>query len=201
MKTRLLISIIFLFLLTSNTFAEIPGKYEVIVPQVPPPMHSLDKVQMVEVFAFDCGHCYNFNRDMLPRLVKKFGKKLVFQAKPIGWRGHNPGRLLYIAEEKGKGHEVALTIFHLIFDGGLREQMFQMDKLQFVARKHNLLEEFKTLMESPRIIAKMNAGVQYAQSKNITSTPTLIIENSIMPVRQYDNLVLVINSLLKEPVN
>jgi len=189
MKTKILAGIIFLFLLSFSSYADIPGKFEVIVPQIPPPERSLDKVRLAEVFAFDCIHCYHFNRDMLPELKKKFGDKLEFFAKPIGWRGHDPGRLFFIAEEKGKGHEVLLTIFHLIFEGGLREQMFQRDKLQFVARKHDLIDEFKSLMDSPRIISKMNASVQYAVSRNINSTPVLIIENSIKPLRQFDNLV------------
>ncbi len=201
MKKAILANIILLLFFTFNIYADIPGKYEVMVPQIPPAKNSLEKVRLIEVFAFDCIHCYHFNRDMLPELQKKFGDKMVFIAKPIGWRGHDPGRLYYIAEEKGKAHEVALSIFHLIFEGGLREQMFQRDKLQFVARKHDLFDEFKANMDSPGIVSKMNAGIQYAKVRNINSTPTLIIEDSIKPVRHYDNLVLIINSLLKEPVN
>ncbi len=200
MKKRLITIAFTLLIIPATIFANIPGNYELIVPQIPPPAGSLDKVTLVEVFAFDCIHCYHFNKDMLPKLKSKFGNKLEFLAKPIGWRGHDPGRLMFIAEEKGKGHEVMMTIFQMVFDYGLGEQMFTRDKLQFVAQKHGLSKEFKTMMDSPQITNKMNQSVQYAQTKNINSTPTLVIEESLIPLRQYSNLVLIINSLLKNPV-
>lgn len=200
MKKSLLTFLLVLFIPCSSLYATLPGKYDLLVPHIPPPARSLDKVTLVEVFAFDCIHCYNFNKEDLPRLKEKFGDKLEFIPKPIGWRGHDPGRLYYIAEEKGKGHDVMMTIFNLIFDGGLRQQMFSRDKLQFVARRYGLTKEFKTLMDSPRIVAKMNESVQYSATRNISSTPTLIIEESIMPTRTYSNLVTIINALLKEPV-
>jgi predicted DsbA family dithiol-disulfide isomerase len=201
MKSRLIAIAIAIFVFPCSVFSEIPGRYELLVPHVPPPAHSLNKVTLVEVFAFDCIHCYNFNKDMLPQLQAKFGKKLEFIAKPIGWRGHDPGRLFFIAQEKGKGHDVMMFIFNLIFEGGLGEQMFTRDKLQFVARRFGLMKEFNTMMDSPPVVAKMNQSVQYATVRNINSTPTLIIEESIIPIREYSNLVLIINSLLKQPVN
>ena len=78
--------------------------------------------------------------------------------------------------------------------------MYARDKLQFVARKHGLSSEFKSMMDSPEIVQKMNEGIQYSQQKNIDSTPTLIIEDVMLPVREFSNLVKIINSLLKEPV-
>ncbi|MCG8334434.1 MAG: thioredoxin domain-containing protein [Proteobacteria bacterium] len=200
MKKSLITIAVALILLPASLLADIPGEYKIVVPQIPPAPRSVDKVRLVEVFAFDCVHCYYFNRDMLPKLKSKFGDKLVFEPKPIGWRGHDPGRLYFIAEEKGKGHDVMMTIFQMIFDYGLGQQMFTRDKLQFVAKKHQLDKEFKSLMDAPRIVKQMNRSVQYSQIKNVDSTPTLIIEESIIPVRRYSNLVLIINSLLKNPV-
>ncbi|MBU2514989.1 DsbA family protein [bacterium] len=197
MKSKLLIILTLVLLFPFLTIADIPGRYELLVPNVPPPAHSLDIVHIVEVFSFDCGHCYHFNRDIYPKLKEKFGDKIELIPKPIGWRGHDPGRLFYIAESKGKGHDVMMMIFQLVFDGGLREQMFSRDKLQFVAKKHGLENEFKTMMDSPEIIGKMNEGIQYSESRRINSTPTLIIEDSIMPIRDYSNLVTIISALLK----
>lgn len=201
MKKSLLTITVALILLPASLLADIPGDYKLVVPQIPPALRSLDKVKLAEVFAFDCVHCYYFNRDMMPELKAKFGDKLELVPKPIGWRGHDPGRLYFIAEEKGKGHDVMMSIFQMVFDYGLGEQMFTRDKLQFVARKHGLEKEFKSLMDEPRIVGKMNRSIQYSQLKNVDSTPTLIIEDSIIPVRHYSNLVLIINSLLKNPVN
>lgn len=200
MKIKILSFIMIGLMLPFFALAEIPGQYKMIVPHIPPQAGSLDKVNLAEVFAFDCGHCYNFNRDTLPKLKKKFGKKLVVSPKPIGWRGHDPGRLYFIAEKQGKGDKVMMMIFDLIFEKGLGKQMFSRDKLQFVARAHGLTDAYKAGMDSPEIVQKMNASVQYAQQRNINSTPTLIIEDVMIVDRNFSNLVTVINALLKEPV-
>ena len=200
MKNRILVFLLLLAALPISIMASIPGKYEMIVPHVPPQTNSVDKVTLVEVFAFDCIHCYNFNRDTLVKLEAKFGDKLIVDPKPIGWRGHDPGRLYYIAKQENKEHDVMMMVFDLVFNKGLGKQMFQRDKLQFVAKKFGLTSKFKSMMDSPDIVRQMNESVQYAQQKNVNSTPTIIIEDVLIPERSFDNLVKIINALLKQPV-
>lgn len=183
-----------------TVYAEIPGKYELIPPMQTPTANSLDQVLIDEVLAFDCGHCAEFHKSTYPKLIKIFGDKIKFVFRPIGWRGHDPGRLYYIAEEKGKGQAVMATLFNFIHEKGLGTQLFNRDKLQFVAQIHGLSNEFKTRMDDEIIIRKMNENVQWAADRNIDSTPTLIIEKSLKANRGFKNMVTVINSLLKEPV-
>ncbi len=92
-------------------------------------------------------------------------------------------------------------IFEFLFDKGLGREMFKKDKLQFVAQLNGLKKEFDTLMDDPKIVKKMEDSIQYSKEKKIDSTPTLVIENAIIPERDYANLVTIINALLKEPVN
>lgn len=199
MKTLKNFSLLLIFLLLPGmAVSGIPGRYELIAPRIPPEEHSLDVVTMHEVFAFSCGHCFDFTRIIAPRLKEKFGKKLEIIPQPIGWAGHDPGKLYFIAKEKGIGNKVKLMIFNFHFNSGVN--MYDRDKLRFVAKMNGLSEEFKTRMDSPEIVAKMKESVQFAEINNITSTPTLVIENSIIPVRDYTNLVTIINALLKEPV-
>jgi len=198
---KLAFLILFSFLLTPvTTFSAIPGNYEVIIPFSAPPANSLDQVTIHEVFAFDCGHCFDFHKHEYKALKKHFKNKVKFVLRPIGWRGPDPGRLYFIAEQKGKGEQVLLMTFDFIFNKGLGKQMFNRDKLQFVARLNGLSEEFKTMMDSPEIVKKMNESMDYAREKKIDSTPTLVIENVMIPNRHHSNLVTIINALLKEPV-
>jgi predicted DsbA family dithiol-disulfide isomerase len=183
-----------------TVYAEIPGKYELIPPMQTPAANSLDQVQIDEVFAFSCGYCDKFHKSTYPRLKKRFGDKIKFVFRPVGWLGHDPGRLYYIAEEKGKGEGAMTMIFNLIHEGGLGRQMYDRDKLQFVAKKLGLSNEFKTRMDDEVIVRKMNGSVQWAADRNIDSTPTLVIEKSLKVNRDFNNMVTVINSLLKEPV-
>jgi predicted DsbA family dithiol-disulfide isomerase len=181
--------------------AKLPGDYQIIVPYTAPAEHSLDRVTIHEVFAFDCPHCYTFHKHTRKALAEKFKEKVHFISQPIGWRGHDPGRLYFIAEKFGKGDAVILMIFDFVFDKGLGLGMYQRDKLQFVARLIGLSEEFKTMMDDPEIIDAMNRSVAFSRERGIESTPTLVMEGVLIPSRQYDNLVTIINALLKDPVH
>jgi predicted DsbA family dithiol-disulfide isomerase len=152
------------------------------------------------VLAFDCDHCYQFYRTTYPKLKKKFGNKINIVIRPIGWRGHDPGRLYFIAQRKRKGEQVMATIFDFIHEKGLGKQMYDRDMLQFVAKLNGLSNEFKTMMDDKEIVDKMNESVRWSESRNINSTPTLVIENALIVKRDYFNLVTVINALLKVPV-
>ena len=200
MKKFALLALILLLLLPVTAFAAIPGKYDVVVPYSPPPPNSLDQVTIHEVFAFDCGHCFDFHKNEYKALKKHFKNKVKFVLHPIGWRGPDPGRLYFIAEQKGKGEQVLTMTFDFIFNKGLGKEMFNRDKLQFVARLNGLTKEFNTMMDAPEIVKKMNESMDYAKEKKIDSTPTLVIENVMIPNRRYSNLVTIINALLKEPV-
>jgi len=199
-KRNLLIAILLLFVPMAG-FSAIPGKYEVQIPFSPPAARSLDQVTVHVVFAFDCGHCYNFHRSQQKALKRKFGNKLRLINQPIGWRGENPGRLYFIAEEEGKGEAVLMTIFDLLFNKGLGVEMFKRDKLQFVAQMNGLTEQFKSRMDSPEIVGKMRKSMNYAKERKIDSTPTVVIENVIFAERDLGNLTTIINALLKKPVS
>ena len=200
MKKFALLALFSLLLIPLTALAVIPGKFDVIVPFSPPPANSLDQVTIHDVFAFDCPHCYDFFSNEYKALKKKFKNKVKIIQQPIGWRGPDPGRLYFIAEQKGKGDQVLAMTFDFIFNKGLGKEMFKRDKLQFVARLNGLTKEFNTMMDAPEIVKKMNDSMAYAQSKKIDSTPTLVIEDVMIPNRHYSNLVTIINALLKEPV-
>ncbi len=200
MKNTVLILSFLALLVPATAFSEIPGEYEMIIPNVPPNEHSLDQVRIHEVFSFYCGHCYHFDKQEKPKLKKKFGDKVLFIPQPIGWEGHDPGRLYFIAEERGKGDKILMILFDYIHNKGLGKGMYQRGNLQFVAKRNGLWEEFNTLMDAPEIVNKMNASIQYAKDRSIDSTPTLVIENVLKPKRSFENLVTIINALLKEPV-
>ncbi|MDH5561391.1 MAG: thioredoxin domain-containing protein [Deltaproteobacteria bacterium] len=197
---RLFLLSFFGIVLTSLTLkAEIPGKYEIIPPNVPPKAHSLKQVHIIEVFSFTCPHCFTLNQQMTP-IKEKFGDRIKVSYVPIGWSGHDPGRLLYIAEKKGKAEPVKDMIFDYYHIKGLGKSMYTRDKLQYVAKQNGLSDEFKTQMDAPDIIKAMNDGIAMTKTYGIDSTPTLVIENSILVSGNPSNFIPIINYLLKEPV-
>lgn len=192
------IALLGLLLVPIAGYAKLPGKYDVIVPFIEPAPKSADVVVIHEVFAFDCGHCYHYYKsNTLDRIKKKYGDRVEVYYMPIGWRGPDPGRLYYIAEERGDGKKVMGMIFNFIFDKGLGAEMFTRDKLQFVARMAGLKSEFNTLMDSPEIISKMNASIEFSDLRRIDSTPTIVVQNVLKANREYDNLERLVEALLK----
>ncbi len=199
MKT-FLTNLLFLALLAPKVvFADLPGKFEVIIPNIPPVARSLDKVRIDEVFSFTCSHCWELNKQ-IPLIEKIFEGKLEISARPIGWAGPNPGRLYYIGLEKGKGQQVKDRIFSFVFEQDLAQQINNKEILKNVAILEGLSNEFVTMMESPDIIKKMKDGIAIAEYANVDSTPTLIVENAITTSRDLKNLFELVNALLKEPV-
>jgi predicted DsbA family dithiol-disulfide isomerase len=200
MKLKILIVYcLILAFVKTPVFADLSGKYDIIVPNIPPVEHSLDKIRIDEVFSFTCSHCYNFHKNAV-FLEKIFGDKIEIHSIPIGWGGHNPGKLFYIAEEANKGHQVKARIFEFAFDREKGGEIYKMDVLRGVAIVEGVQNFFDEKMDSPEITKKMKAGIRLADISKIDSTPTIVIERSIKTSGDIKNLVTVINSLLKEPV-
>lgn len=196
MKKNLLFSIFLIVFLPVTLWAVIPGKYEVIgnVPKV----HSLNVVEIREIFSFTCPHCFDFN-NQLPTLRRRFGKKIKIIGHPIGWAGPNPGKLYYIALTKGVQDDVKDFIFSAVFDSGI-SNINDLKMLSFIANQYKIGPDFERLINDPKIENAMKAGQEYAKARNITSTPTLVIENGLKMHGDIENLSIVINALLKEPV-
>lgn len=200
MKILLISLIMFSFLASNLAYANLPGKYDVIIPNIPPTAKSLDKVHIDEVFSFTCPHCKDLNKQ-IPLIEKVFDGKVKISARPIGWVGQNPGRLFYIGMEKEKGQQVKDRIFSFVFDQNLGDQINEKTILKNVAILEGLSKDFDTMMEDPRIIKKMKDGMALADYAKIESTPTLIIEGVLTTSGDLKNLFEILNSLLKDPVD
>ena len=182
-------------------FAALPGKYDVIVPNIPPKEHSLERVRVDEVFSFTCSHCYELHKQ-IPILEEVFGEKLKIVGRPIGWIGQNPGRLYYIGVRNEKGQQIKDRIFSFVFEQGeeIASHISTKEILRNAAILEGLEKEFDALMEDPEIIKKMKDGIDFAKRADINSTPTLVIEGSMKTSRNIENLIKIVNALLQKPV-
>ena len=198
----LTLAVLSLFAVCSTSAAELDGQYEIAPPMLAPKAHSLDTLVIHEVFFFGCPHCYELHKEM-PEFLKAYGKKVQVISVPIGWAGPDAGRLLMIARRVSPEKEEAVKtmIFDFIHAKGLGKSMFSRDKLQFVAKLNGLSTEFSQQMDDPKIVKMMDEAMAYAKEKGVESTPTLIINDAVKVVgADLNNLKLVVNSLLKEPV-
>ena len=199
MKRILLLAFPLYMFWYGQCLAVIRGEYIVVVPHLPPPEHSLDRVHIDEIFSFTCLHCYRFHQK-IGTIRQAFGSKIEITSKPIGWSGQNPGRLFYIGEKMGKGDRIKDRIFKLVFEKDLALIIDQKMILKSVARLEGISREFEDLIDDPMIVRQMRDGKDLAKTAGITKTPSLLIENVIVTSTDIENLFLIINSLLKEPV-
>jgi len=200
---HLILAVFLIFSLSIPTvlFSAVKGDYEIVFPNIPPKEHSLDVVHIDEIFAFYCGYCNSLNNS-LKQIKKDFGSKLKINPVPLGSPTTMPGKLVYVAMDFGKADEVKNILFDFYHYNLLGKEIFyNIDHLQAAANMAGINRDIKPLLDAPKIIKKMNDGLALAKSYEANTTPTLIIEGVIKTVgARPDNLIEIVNSLLKEPV-
>lgn len=164
-----------------------------------PKQNSLDTVHVVEIFSFTCPYCFQFN-NALPQLKAMFQNKLEMVHYPIAWVGPNPGKLYYLGAQKGMGQDVKNTIFRMFHESGIKN-INDPNVLEFVAQDFRLDADFKKQDVQQGLQKQLLDGQAYAQAFGVRSTPTFIIEDALIFNGSAEELIPVINSLLKEPVN
>ena len=197
MKLKLLLILVLLF--ATNAVAQIPGKFDVVPPSVAPMPHTFDTVEIDEVFSFTCPHCYEFHKQV-GMLKAVFGSKLKINSRPIGWGGHNPGKLYFAGKSLGKGERVKTRIFQFVFDQRFGKNIHSIGLLKNIAMLEGFGNKFDALMNAPKIIQTMQESAKFAESYQIDSTPTIVVEGILITPGNVPNLVGIINALLKDPI-
>ena len=176
---------------------EIQGRYTPLEGKSPLVAGSLTTVRVVEVLSFTCPHCYYFHNN-LDSFQEKYGDKLIISHLPIGYAGINPAKLYFIALENDKGKEVKELLFQSFHDSGIRN-LNHPNIINTLAKIAGIEQKYEQQKNSSAILDKIKFVKIFASKNNIRSTPTFVIENSILVVgADIDNLSLVLDSLLKE---
>ncbi len=198
MKKRYLLFILMgIILIPWNAVGSIPGKYKVIPPFSIPKANSYKKVKIYEVFAFYCKHCYDFISIVEPKLKKKYGDRIEIIHYSKGSISNYPGKLYYIANQKGKGDQAMRTIFEMIHKQGLNSKVVYSKKgTKMIAKLLGLEQDFQALENSFGIEARVKEGIDFADCRHISHVPTVVIEGSIIPKREFSNICNIVDSLL-----
>ena len=79
------------------------------------PVDTQGKSEVIEFFAYSCGHCYNFE-PMLDAWIKKAPKDVVVKRVPIAFRDNlvPHQRLFYTIEAMGKLEQLHSKVFYAI---------------------------------------------------------------------------------------
>ena len=134
-------------------------------------------IEVVEVFAYTCGHCDQF-QPLLAAWKRKAGKDVRLRPLPAAYDpGDALARGFFAAEAMGRLGQVHQALFDAIHrDYRLPARGTSIGEVRdFLAARGLDAGRVQAAMTSPATDAKMNAAREFAVRSGIRSTPTLII--------------------------
>lgn len=134
-------------------------------------------VEVVEVFAYGCGHCDQF-RPLLEAWKRSAGKDVRVQYLPAAYDPADAYARGYFAlEALGQAARVHPLLFDAIHrEGSLPPRGASTGEVvTFLAAQGLDAAKVRAAMASPATDAKMNAAREFAVRSGIRGTPTLII--------------------------
>jgi thiol:disulfide interchange protein DsbA len=185
MKSKVLTPVLW-FLLGSLVFAISPSnaqnrwKYEEnkhyrTLPLAENVRIENDKVEVLEVFAYSCNHCFNFESN-LEVFEKNKASYIDFVRMPVvyseGYKMH--ARIYYTAESLGKLDVIHLEVFKAIHLD--RKRLMNEKEIYALFEKHGVSKnQFENRFRSFTVESKLNRAERLTKKYKIRSTPTLVI--------------------------
>lgn len=179
MKCKLFMAIVMAALFSNVAVAEIDEGIEYKLVSPAQPTITKNKVEVVELFWFGCGHCYHFEPVLKKWLANKPDNVVFVQVPAVfnpGWALH--ARAFYTAKSLGLydngNHE-----FHDAFFKELHERKKRLNtkkSLQvFFARFSVSAEDFNNTFDSFAVNTKVNRAASLSKRYQIDGVPSLIV--------------------------
>lgn len=181
--TRALLSLLFALLLPAAAAVAAPAAFvptegvDYVVVEGAQPYRPLQgKVEVVEVFAYSCSHCADFQpkldawRHKLPRDVR-------FTFVPSAAVGSEPlSRAYFAAESLGAVETVHAALFRAMHDDGTMPMNPSDSELQdWLVGQGLPAAKLKAAWNSPAMIANLRHANDFEQAVGVEGTPTLVV--------------------------
>jgi thiol:disulfide interchange protein DsbA len=181
--TRALLSLLFALLLPAAASVAAPAAFvptegvDYVVVEGAQPYRPLQgKVEVVEVFAYSCSHCADFQpkldawRHKLPRDVR-------FTFVPSAAVGSEPlSRAYFAAESLGAVETVHAALFRAMHDDGTMPMNPSDSELQdWLVGQGLPAAKLKAAWNSPAMIANLRHANDFEQAVGVEGTPTLVV--------------------------
>lgn len=157
---------------------------------------------MIEYSDYRCPYCGLYATQTRPELIERYVEtgqmRIEWRDTPIfGEQSFDAAVAARAAGEQGKFHEYNHAIFELAEEGGHTD--LPRERLISVAEQVGVpdLEQFKADLESPDLLAAVQADHQEAYSIGVNSTPTFIIgEIAVQGAHPTENFIQAIDEQL-----
>jgi|GEM_PF-37102 len=160
----------------------IEGKNYTTLAAAQPTAAAIDKVEVVEVFWYACGHCFHFD-PTLEEWRKHKPAYVEFVRLPVMWgspvhQGH--ARLFYTLEALGKLDELHAAVFHEIHDNGhylVDQDPVKTEQLQRAfLKEHGVSDaDFDRTYRSFSVESKMHRAEDLTKRYKVAGVPAIIV--------------------------
>ena len=148
--------------------------------KVPVPVETGKKIEVIEFFSYGCPHCAELEPQITTWLAKA-PADVQFRRVPVFFQPNwvNLGKVYYTLEALGEETKLSQAVFAAIHGGN---QNLWNDKtfLDWAASKGLDRKKVEDMYNSFTISGKMNRAKQLAQTYNIQSVPTVIVDGKFI---------------------
>ena len=166
------------------------------------PTQAENKIEVLEVFWYGCGHCYDFEPFINEWLEKK-PEDVVFRRMPgIFRKDWIPHAKAYFTAEKlnilNKIHSALFTAIHKE-----KKQIYDDTSIKKFFIKHDVnKKEFKKAYESDEVDTKVKQAYVMGQRYKITGVPAIIVNGKYMvsgsTAGSFENVTKMIDMLIEK---
>lgn len=179
----------------------VPDVDYVVIPNGQP-LQPLDgKVaEVVEVFAYWCGHCAAFEPSV-NAWKAKLPADVRFTAVPLsGGANDTMARVYYGAETTGMLDKVHDTMFNAIHvERALPPNAGNEEILAYLGKKGVDSKALGDAMNSFAMTARLAQGLQFAQRSGVEGTPTLVVNGKYRVLgKTHDDQLQIVNGLIAQ---
>jgi len=135
------------------------------------------RIEVVEVFAYTCGHCAEF-QPMLEAWVRKLPSDVRFEYLPAAYDPRNAyGRGFFAARASGALDKVHGPLFRAVHDERLLANNATIDEIAWFLGQRGLdAAAAKAAMASPEVDAQMQRARDFQLAIRLRGTPTLVVD-------------------------
>ncbi len=139
------------------------------------------KIEVLEVFAYTCGHCADF-QPMLDAWVRKQPADVRFEYLPAAYDLRNAySRGFFAAQAKGAVERVHAPMFRAVHHDRLLANNATIDEVSWFLGEHGLdVAAAKAAMASPAVDALMQRARDFQVAIQLRGTPTLVVAGRYM---------------------
>jgi thiol:disulfide interchange protein DsbA len=142
------------------------------------PWRPLDgKIEVVEVFAYTCPHCAEFQPE-LSAWVRNLPKDVRFTYVPAAYDPNDPfARTFFVAEQAGALPRTHDALFAAIHHDGLIARNATLDELAWFYAQHGMVQsQVKAASASPEVDREMQRARAFELGIKLPGTPTMVVD-------------------------